>query len=87
MTDTPSRAAFEPTYLRDEVGRKLGRDPIAYVRELRASEEPPMAWNRIAQRIIDETEIYLTQEAVRRWIRKDDERRAAAAVQPDQQAA
>lgn len=46
-----------------------------------------MAWNRIAQRIIDETEIYLTQEAVRRWIRKDDERRAAAAVQPDQQAA
>lgn len=47
-----------------------------------------MAWNRIAQRIIDETGIYLTQEAVRRWIRKDDERRrAAAVVQPDQQAA
>lgn len=67
----------DPARLRALVGERLGVDPIAYVRALRASTTPPMSWNRIAQEIQNETGLYITQEAPRRWIRKDDQRRAA----------
>ena len=60
---------------------RLGLDPGALARTLRDTQ-PPMSWNRIAQEIMNRTEvdglepIYLTQEAVRRWVMADD--RAAA---------
>jgi hypothetical protein len=63
--------------LRALVAERLGEDPITYVRRLRASTTPPMSWNRIAQLIQNETGLYITQEAPRRWIRKDDARLAA----------
>ena len=46
-----------------------------------------MSWNRIAQEVMDATErdgqprIYLTQEAVRRWVRADDARQVERAEQ------
>jgi hypothetical protein len=67
----------DPARLRALVGERLGVDPIAYVRALRCSTTPPMSWNRIAQEIQNETGLYITQEAPRRWIRKDDARLAA----------
>jgi hypothetical protein len=67
----------DPARLRALVAERLGVDPIAYVRALRASTTPPMSWNRIAQEIQNVTGLYITQEAPRRWIRKDDERIAA----------
>jgi len=59
------------------VEERLGRDVVKYARALRASTDPPMSWNRIARDIMDSTSIYLTQEAVRRWVAADDRRLAA----------
>lgn len=55
--------------LRKLIAQKLGRDPIEYALERRASTTPPLAWNRIANELKDKTGEYLTQEAVRRWVR------------------
>ena len=80
MTDDPiTPAAPNPAHLRTLVATKLGRDPIEYARTLRSSTTPPMGWNRIAQIMQNATGIYITQEAVRRWVRKDDLRRASEA--------
>lgn len=70
--------------LRKLVAEKLGRDPIEYALERRASVAPPLAWNRIAQEIQTLTGIYLTQEAVRRWVRAYN--RAMDAVEQEQAA-
>ena len=65
------------------VFERLGQDPVVFARALR-SQQPPMSWNRIAQEIMSRTEqnglprIYLTQEAVRRWVRADDQNSQAA---------
>lgn len=74
MTDNPTAPAAvpDPAYLRALVAERLGRDPIEYAIELRASTQPAMAWNRIAQIIQNATGLYLTQEAVRRWVRKHE---------------
>lgn len=62
--------------LRALVAEKLGRDPIEYARERR---EQGLSWARIADELKAATDVYLTQEAVRRWIRRADARAAAEA--------
>lgn len=73
--------------LRKLVAEKLGRDPIEYALERRASATPPLAWNRIAQEIQQKTGIYLTQEAVRRWVRAYNKATAATSTAENSAAA
>jgi hypothetical protein len=79
--DRLGRPVGEQTGVRQLVTERLGEDPVVLARKLR-NQQPPMSWNRIAQAIMQSTEtngqerIYLTQEAVRRWVQADDRRRA-----------
>lgn len=82
--DRLGRPVGEQVGLRRLVAERLGVDPVSVACELRA-QTPPMAWNRIAQVIMQRTAldgqepIYLTQEAVRRWVRKHEESQLKAA--------
>lgn len=67
--------------LRKLIAEKLGRDPIEYALERRASTVPPLAWNRIADELKELTGEYLTQEAVRRWVRAHERAKAQAQQQ------
>lgn len=78
MANPPTTPYVPDTPLYKLVAEKLGRDPIAYIRERRAAG---VAFARITDEIKHETDVYLTHEAPRRWLRSAD-----AADSPDTQA-
>jgi hypothetical protein len=81
MTEqTPTSTSPPSTFLRELVAAKLGRDPAEYARERRATQDPPLAWARIADELKAKTDVYLTPEAVRRWVTSDDRRTAEQAA-------
>jgi len=48
------------------IAAKLGRDPLAFIRERRA-QDPPVPFAKIADEIKKATDVYVTHEVPRRW--------------------
>lgn len=71
-----SQVPTTPLYML--VAEKLGRDPIEMIRE-RRNETPPVPFTKIRDELMKTTQVYLTHEAPRRWLRQADEAQQQAA--------
>lgn len=80
MTGT-STTPDTPTYRL--IAEKLGRDPVEFIRELRA-QTPPVPYAKIADAIKVKTGEYVTHEIPRRWLAQAD---AATQASEQEQAA